>query len=172
MKTDNSCSLLHFFFFYYCLKPKKWINFGKFSGKFGMRVKRCFSFSDTNNTVALLDQRGWGAPFKVENHKIHFSSFIIAFSGVQFAGSCQNSAMTMSKELLRPHCTPCSSFQRVTEFISSVTYSYVQVKSFLIRLIIEQSRKCSNKWSTLPHYCWCHKTKLLRAHGRSLSLKF
>ena len=31
---------------------------GLFSGKFGMRVKRCFSFSDTNNTVQLVDERG------------------------------------------------------------------------------------------------------------------
>ena len=29
-----------------------------FLGKFGMRVKRCFSFSDTNNTVQLIDDRG------------------------------------------------------------------------------------------------------------------
>lgn len=27
-------------------------------GQFGMRVKRCFSFSDTNNTVQLVDERG------------------------------------------------------------------------------------------------------------------
>ena len=30
-----------------------------FSGQFGMRVKRCFSFSDTNNTVQLVDDNGW-----------------------------------------------------------------------------------------------------------------
>ena len=29
-----------------------------FLGKFGMKVKRCFSFSDTNNTVQLVDDRG------------------------------------------------------------------------------------------------------------------
>merc|ERR1712088_986610 len=27
-------------------------------GQFGMRVKRCFSFSDTNNTVQLVDDKG------------------------------------------------------------------------------------------------------------------
>jgi hypothetical protein len=27
-------------------------------GEFGMKVKRCFSFSDTNNTVQLVDERG------------------------------------------------------------------------------------------------------------------
>jgi len=27
-------------------------------GQFGMKVKRCFSFSDTNNTVQLVDERG------------------------------------------------------------------------------------------------------------------
>ena len=30
-----------------------------FSGQFGMRVKRCFSFSDTNNTVQLVDDNGY-----------------------------------------------------------------------------------------------------------------
>ena len=29
------------------------------TGKFGMKVKRCFSFSDTNNTVQLVDDNGW-----------------------------------------------------------------------------------------------------------------
>ena len=29
-----------------------------FLGKFGMKVKRCFSFSDTNNTVQLVDDKG------------------------------------------------------------------------------------------------------------------
>jgi len=30
----------------------------KYAGKFGMKVKRCFSFSDTNNTVQLVDDNG------------------------------------------------------------------------------------------------------------------
>jgi len=33
-------------------------HFSKPDGKFGMKVKRCFSFSDTNNTVELVDDRG------------------------------------------------------------------------------------------------------------------
>jgi hypothetical protein len=28
------------------------------AGKFDMKVKRCFSFSNTNNTVRLVDDRG------------------------------------------------------------------------------------------------------------------
>ncbi len=32
--------------------------FSRSDGKFGMRVRRCFSFSDTNNTVQLVDDRG------------------------------------------------------------------------------------------------------------------
>ena len=33
-------------------------HFSRPDGKFGMKVKRCFSFSDTNNTVKLVDDRG------------------------------------------------------------------------------------------------------------------
>jgi len=36
--------------------------FSQSDGKFGMKVKRCFSFSDTNNTVQLVDDNGCPDP--------------------------------------------------------------------------------------------------------------
>ncbi len=41
--------------------------FSRPDGKFGMRVKRCFSFSDTNSTVELVDDRGCPDPDIMSN---------------------------------------------------------------------------------------------------------
>ncbi len=44
-------------------------SFSRPDGKFGMRVKRCLAFSDTNNTVELVDARGCADPDVMSNFR-------------------------------------------------------------------------------------------------------
>ena len=82
--------------------------FSLFAAKFGMKVKRCFSFSDTNNTVQLVDDNGCPdpkiiSPFKYdravgmaeatifsmfkfpESNRVHFQCDILVCKGKQTA---------------------------------------------------------------------------------------
>ena len=66
-----------------------------YDGSFGMAVRRCFSFSDVNTTVELVDGRGCPDP-----------AIMSQFSYDSLTGTAHS---------------PCSSSQRATESISSVT---------------------------------------------------
>lgn len=44
-------------------------HFSRPDGKFGMKVKRCFIFSDSNNTVQLVDERGCPDPSLMSDFK-------------------------------------------------------------------------------------------------------
>jgi hypothetical protein len=88
-------------------------HFSQPDGKFGMRVKRCFSFSDTNNTVQLVDERGCPdkdimSPFKYnrisgtaeaqlysmfkfpESNRVHFQCDILVCRGRCIEEDCDS----------------------------------------------------------------------------------
>ncbi len=93
-----------------------------------MKVKRCFSFSDTNNTVQLVDERGCPDPnimsdiaynrlsgeaeatiysmFKFpESNRVHFQCDILVCKGDLLISPVSIRAMT----LLAPPAGPCKS---------------------------------------------------------------
>ena len=69
-----------------------------YDGSFGMAVRRCFSFSDVNTTVELVDGRGCPDPVIMSQ-----------FSYDSLTGTAQPP---------RPNSSPCSSSQRATSQFS------------------------------------------------------